>query len=317
MRSLLLSLVASFTLQMPTIAADGGLFVAVGYAGRRISSTDGATWQHDQRWSDTAADDDNVLFNIAHGLGRFVAVGGGAAIGHIVTTKDGKTWEELPQVKGRVATIAFGNGRFIAGHGNELLYSTDGTTFQAGAKLGIEGSVHARRSAFGGGEAGPRVVIIGEVDQWTTKTRVGWRATTEDGTRMTSVDVETPMASDVAFGSGHFVIVGPKGLIESSHDGHTWKRHAAPETEVFSRVAWTGSRFLVTGGSTTWSSPDALHWSAEKKSIPGGIAWAREGFLGLSLSWGGNIHVSKDLLEWKKSTIPPGPSLEAIAYGKP
>ena len=51
--------------------------LAVGYGGRRLSSRDGMTWENDQRWSDEARDDDNVLFNVAYGLGRFIAVGGG------------------------------------------------------------------------------------------------------------------------------------------------------------------------------------------------------------------------------------------------
>ena len=106
-------------------AADSGLFVAVGYGGRRITSHDGVTWENDQRWSDVAADDDNVLLNIAFGAGKFVAVGGGAKIGHILLTPDGREWRELPQLKGRVATIVFGNDRFIAAHDAELLHSRD------------------------------------------------------------------------------------------------------------------------------------------------------------------------------------------------
>jgi hypothetical protein len=249
---------------LPAFAAEQPeLFVAVGYGGRRMSSTDGVTWQHEQRWSDEAQDDDNVLFNIAYGLNRFIAVGGGASIGHLVATRDGKYWKELPQVKGRVATIAFGNGRFVAGHDAELLYSADGEHFRAGAKFEVKGSLHARRSTFGSGEGGPRFVIIGDVDLHETRTRVYWRGSTEDGTQVTSLDVDTPPARDIAYGSGHFVVVGPQGLIESSHDGQTWRRHETRADHDFSRVVWTGERFLVSGGETVWSSPDALTWSAE------------------------------------------------------
>ena len=294
-------------------------WVAVGYGGRRIASSDGITWEHDQRWSDIVADDDNVLFNIAFGLGRFIAVGGGASIGHILSTRDGQTWQELPPVKGRVATIAFGQGRFVAGHDGELLYSTDGDIFLPGPKIEISGSIHARRSTFGSGEGGPRFVIIGDVDLWDAKKRVSWRASTEEGTVVTSLATDTPEARDIAHGSGHFVIVGPQGLIESSHDGQTWKRHPAPESEDFSRIVWTGRRFIVTGGKVAWSSPDGLTWSAEKFSIPGSLAHARETAraFGISLSWGGNLHTSKDLVVWKKSELPSGPSLEAVAYGSP
>jgi hypothetical protein len=305
---------------LPAFAAEQTeLFVAVGYGGRRMASADGITWQHEQRWSDEAKDDDNVLFNIAYGLDRFIAVGGGAAIGHLLSTRDGKEWKELPQVKGRVATIAFGNGRFVAGHDSELLYSTDGETFRPGAKFEVNGSIHARRSAFGSGEGGPRFLIIGDVDLNETRTRVHWRGSTEDGTRVTSLDVDTPPARDIAYGSGHFVVVGPQGLIESSHDGHTWKRHEAPTDHDFSRVVWTGERFLVSGGKMVWSSPDGLTWSAEDRPIPASLAFATESPkpFGLAFSWGGNIHVSENLETWRKVTIAPGPSFEAVARRTP
>jgi hypothetical protein len=294
-----------------------GVFVAVGYGGRRMTSRDGLVWENDQRWSDVVADDDNVLFNIAFGAGKFIAVGGGAMIGHLLSTRDGREWRELPQVKGRVATIAFGNGRFIAGHDAELLYSTDGETFEKGAKLDWKGSIHARRSACGDTEAGFRTVIIGDLDLWAEKKRVSWRAATGDGTRFEHSALDTPVARDIANGSGHFVVVGPGGLIESSHDGQTWKRHEAGVLDEFSRVVWTGQRFLVSGGKLAWTSRDGLTWSAESAGIPCSLAWAREGWLGLGFSWGGNIHFSSDLVAWRKVTVPPGPPLEAVAFGEP
>ena len=308
----------ALALALPAAAEEArGLFVAVGYGGRRMSSRDGRTWENETRWSDVAADDDNVLFNVAFGLGRFVAVGGGAAKGRIVTTRDGKDWKELPILRGRVATIVFGRGRFIAGHDAELLWSADGEKFEAGEKLDWKGSTHARRAAWGDGEAGPRCVIIGDIDLWEAKQRVSWRASTEDGTRYTSRALDTPPARDVAYGSGHWVVVGPDGLIESSHDGQTWQRRATEPGQDFSRVVWTGARFLVSGGKVAWSSADGLAWAKEPRGIPCSLAWAREGVFALGFSWGGNIHATSGFADWKKLPLPPGPSFEAVAFGAP
>ena len=301
----------------PPSPSEQGLFVAVGYGGRRIASPDGAHWENDQRWSEVAADNDDVLFNVAFGQGRFIAVGGGARTGHLLSTRDGRDWKELPSVRGRVATIIFGNGRFIAGHDAELLASADGERFEAGEKLPWKGSVHARRAAFGDGEGGARCVIIGDIDLWADKKRVSWRASTEDGRTYTSKSLETPAARDIAYGGGLFIVVGPDGLIESSHDGETWQRHETIAGENFSRVVWTGERFLASGGRTLWSSPDGLEWKNEARPSPCGVAWAREGCLGLGFSWGGNLYLSKELAAWKKLEIPPGPSFEAVAYGAP
>jgi hypothetical protein len=293
-----------------------GLFVAVGYGGRRISSRDGVQWENDQRWSDTVADDDNVLCNIAFGQGRFIAVGGGAKLGHILSTRSGKEWQRLSSLEGRVATIAFGKSRFVATHGAELLFSTDGDTFHPGEKLAIKGSVHTRRSAFGDTEAGQMFVIIGDVYLGEGNGRVGWRGSTLDGEHWASSALDTPAANDIAYGAGHFVIAGAGGLIEASHDGSNWRRCAIVASKDFTRVIWTGKRFLVTGPDTAWTSSDGLAWEPERASIPCQLVWARDGWLALGFSWGDGIwRATDDLLQWKKLSVPPGPSLEAIAFG--
>jgi len=302
------------------------LFVAVGYGGRRISSRNGIVWENDQRWSDTAADDDNVLFNVAFGAGKFVAVGGGAAEGRIVTTRDGEKWTAAPSQKCRVATIVFGKGRFVATHGQELLTSADGDTFTPGAKLDWPGSIHPRRSAFGDTEAGRMFVIIGDADLFGEPQRVSWRAATADGSAFAKAEHHTPEARDIAYGAGNFVIVGPAGLIETSHDGQTWKRSEASPTEDFQRIVWTGRRFVISGGKSGWASPDGLTWTRLPSAIPCSLAWAREANafvesprtpahpLAIGFSWGGNLHITNDLISWKKLALPAGPSLESIAF---
>jgi hypothetical protein len=138
---------------------------------------------------------------------------------------------------------------------------------------------------------------------------------TSDGARWESSALDAPAASDIAYGSGHFVVVGLGGLIESSHDGETWERHAADPAANFSRVIWTGQRFLVSGGKLAWTSPDGLTWKAEAHGIPCSLAWGREGWLGLGFSWGGNVHASTDFATWHKQPLPAGPSLQAVAFG--
>jgi hypothetical protein len=297
-------------------APSSGLFVAVGYGGRRISSRDGLTWQNDQRWSDTAADDQNVLFDIAFGHDRFIAVGGGAKTGRVLSTRDGKEWTEVLSTNGRVATIAFGNGRFVAGHDAALLFSIDGTTFHQGEKLAIKGSVHARHSAFGDTEAGKMFVIIGDVDLWPSRERVSWRGSTIDGEKWGNVATDTPASHDIAYGAGQFVVVGPQGLIETSHDGVTWQRRTVTAHEDFTRIIWTGKRFLISSRTAFWTSTDGAAWVAEP-SNEWDVVWAREGGMSLGFAWGGNVWRSPDLEHWQKVPLPAGPSLLAVAFGRP
>jgi hypothetical protein len=320
MRSIALALL----LLLPAVRLDAeppppGLFVAVGYGGRRLSSTDGVVWDHDQRRNDEQKDNDDVLFGVTWGLGRFLAVGGGARTGWIASTTDGARWEELPAFHGRVAAIAFGQGRFVAAHDAELLSSTDGASFIPGERLDWKASVHARRMACGDTEAGFFFVVIGDVDLWGEQRRVSWRGATLNGARWDHRALDTVPGRDLTYGAGIFVVVGPAGRIETSHDGQTWVRREFPSTDDLTRVVWTGARFLASNERACWSSPDAVVWQREPVTLPCAIAWAREepSFLAIGFSWGGNLWTSHSLNAWSRVPLPAGPSLQAIAFGQP
>jgi hypothetical protein len=69
-----------------------GTFVAVGYGGRRVRSTDdGVTWTDDVSIDPSGGDDLSLLRTIAWGNGLFVAAGW-----RIMTSPDGVTWKDTP-----------------------------------------------------------------------------------------------------------------------------------------------------------------------------------------------------------------------------
>src|SRR5689334_11702907 len=92
-----------------------GMFVAVGYGGRRVTTRDGVHWENDVELAPNGGDDDNCLFSVAFGRDKFVAVGGGARVGRIMTTRDGTDWREVKTYRFRVNPVLFGNEMFIAG----------------------------------------------------------------------------------------------------------------------------------------------------------------------------------------------------------
>ena len=281
-----------------------------------MSSRDGVRWENDTQWSDKAADDDNVLFAVAFGQGKFVAAGGGAKVGHLLVTRDGKAWRELPERKGRVATVAFGktaggDERWVAGNNDRFLYSADGEAWKEAANLGLKGSVHFRKSAYGNG----RFVSIGDWDPWG-KTRIQFRAVTPDGERLAHVDPDAAPARSIAFGAGRFVVVGPGGVRESSADGEHWEHRATDPGADSSSVVWDGKRFVAAGGKFAYTSPDGVEWKQEAKGIPCTVLYAAEGNY-LGGSWAGNVWHSADGLDWKKVMSGPGNSVEAIAFGSP
>jgi len=300
-----------------SMAAAQVRFVAVGQSGRRASSADGRHWENDTTWAGGAD-----LFGIAFGAGRFVAVGGGAGSGRIVSSEDGSEWREVFRSAQRVGTIAFGQiasgeARFVAASGAGLLHSSDGERFATGARFDWPATVSPRRAAFGDTEAGRRFIFIGDVELAGEVDRMSWRAATTDGEAFLHTTDHAAPAGDIAHGAGRFVVVGPRGLVESSHDGQTWTRHELPVPDDLTRVVWTGSRFLASGGKAAWSSPDGLAWAAEPWSIPGPLLWAREdGVTGQFFAVGadGAVQHSTKPGVWETLTLPAGPRFEAIAW---
>lgn len=291
--------------------------MAVGHGGRRLSSKDGLHWEHDQRFAADADAEDAVLLDVASGAGRFVAVGGGATGGRILSTTDGKTWSEHPRLASRVATVVYGNGRFAAFRGGELLHSADGAQFQAGETLPWAGEIHPRKCAFGDTEAGSMMVIIGEIDRGSGEPRLHWRASTHDGQRYAAHALDTKAAAAIAYGAGHFVVVGPAGTIELSHDGRTWEKQAAPADEDFRAVLWNGTYF-VAQGRKVWASTDGRTWlEKQTPSIPGTLAWGEKSFGWLAVSWERSLVFSSDLQHWRDLGLPAGPPLTAIASDRP
>ena len=293
-----------------------GLFVAGGEGGRRALSRDGTTWEHPQNESGAANDADAVLLDVVFGDGKFIAVGGALGGGRLWSTRDGRNWKSLATTQRQVGTIAFGDGKFVAAHGGELLCSTDGETFQSGATLPIDGTARAHAAAFGDTEAGRAFVFIGNAELSGGARQVHWRAVSFDGLTWAAASIDTAPAADIASGSGHFVVVGSDGLIESSHDGQTWQKRAENPGREFTRVVWTGTRFIASAAERGWTSRDGLTWARELDGLPAEVVWSREGLMHLGFSRNGRIFTSRDLRHWKEAVVPIGKRLRSVAFAE-
>jgi hypothetical protein len=285
----------------------GDVWVAVGDAGLRLSSRDGQTWR-EQHWENRQ----DPLCDIAYGLGRFIAVGGAETTGHLFASADGETWRELPVAQKNVSTIAFGAGRFIAAQGAQLLISTDGKEFTAGDRFDTKGPSRALHIACGDTEAGFRFVILGQSEPIPGAPPDAWRAVTTDGTRIDELAPQ-PAATAIAYGAGHFVVVG-RHRIESSHDGQVWSLQPAPG-DLMRSVVWTGTRFIATTDDAIWISTDALKWRRQKVYDPLPILWARDAPspLGFAINLAGRLASTRDFASWNV-VVPESPRVRAMAH---
>ena len=211
---------------VPDAGPPGGTptFVAVGYAGRRIRSTDlGKTWTDDQRLGG-GGDDQFLLRGIGYGAGRFVAAGW-----KILSSPDGKTWTEHKNPNNQwLGGVKWGNNRFGAAGGfGYSAYSNDGVTWTAGKSRASEA---ARSLAFGDG----KFMAATDAGNWWSSTD-GNTWTRGEGGHNSRITFCGAVFSDASacktapgrnegrtvFGAGVWVSVRG-ATIERSENGTTW-----------------------------------------------------------------------------------------------
>lgn len=305
----------------PAKDARPGLFVAVGYGGRRMSSLDGITWQNVQQWAQKGEDDSNNLISIAYGKGKFVAVGGGgwsrdSQAGHVLVTTDGATWREVKKMPFRIAPIMFEGGRFVAGApDHQVIWSDDGETWNLGAKIEVSKEIPGWAIWFRRGVAGNGTFVFTGNANKDQKT--WWCLTTHDGQSVASFATDLPEVKGLAFGAGKFLLTSTDG-VHTSPDGKTWKLEPASPTDKLGNVVWTGKEFFLSGKQGTYTSPDGVSWTPfGTKPIPCNVVWS-DGKLFIGTGWPGKMWSSTDGQKWTQGLQPlPPMGVNQIVYGVP
>jgi hypothetical protein len=290
------------SLLLLTSVACADTFVAVGYGGRRLLSSDGVNWEITAQWAENGGDDSNNLMGLAYGLGKFVAVGGGGwsretQAGHILVSTDGREWREVYKAPFRVNPIVFGDNRFVAGGPDRtLLLSLDGEKWERGAQISPEGfpswAMWFRNGAYGNGT----YVFMGEGG---AKKEFYWSIASKDGTQAT-FRRDLPQLRALAFGNGLFVAVG-NGVIVTSPDGTEWTKQERAADEKLDWILWTGQEFLCGGAGKTFSSPDGKTWQPHALKPQGKPLWT-DGTRFIASGWPGKLFFSPDGKTWKNGS---------------
>ena len=271
------------------------LYVAVGWGGRRTSSTDGVTWANEQAEARPGGDDNNLLRGVGYGAGLFVAVGGGPNI-RMLVTRDGRTWTRPNHPSGQwLGGVAYGNGIWVAvgGLGRRMM-STDGMTWR---DVGGSGS-HLRSVAFANG----RFVAAGS----------GLCTSTTDGQQWTRAVACGSNAERVAGGGGRWVVVPYAGRsFASSSDGQTWSTGSLP-SDSRNGVAYAYDRFYVSASAGLLTSRDGMQWQTQAST--GLSVLAFDGYDKLLGAQNGTLKVSGNGSTWTTGN-PSGNSIMGIAAG--
>ncbi len=232
------------------------LIVAVGLGGRRLVSTDGASWTQDHRDEATnAASSTRNLLDAAYADGWLVAVGGGCpntgCTGRILTF-DGTDWKDrtVPAAAGRLVAVERGAGKWVA-------LAEDGLVFQSS-----NGQVWSPAGAEGRAPAGVRDLAFGAVGGQPLFIAVGrdqTRASSKDGLKWMPAEGATSALAftSVAIGNGYAVAAGENGRRMRTSDGVKWTDLAAGGGTLHSVVFADGKFFAYSVDGLAYVSQDS------------------------------------------------------------
>lgn len=280
-------------------AAD--LWLAVGYGGRRMVSSDGKLWEITAEWAQPGGDDGNNLMSAVWAKDQFVVVGGGGGgptgAGHILVSKDGREWTETHKDRERINPVVFGGDRFVVGTSSypsgRLMWSADAVKWNEGAKIAAKGYTHFRGGAHGNGV----FVLTGNAGG---NGGVSWAVVSPDGEKITSERNDLPGQGRIVFGGGHFVMMAGNsnvGLIRSK-DGIEWVPVELPDD---ARVSWLVSAegsLLAGNGKALFASSDGVKWRATATNARSNVLWS-DGKRFIGSNWPGKMTFSSDGKSWE------------------
>lgn len=288
-------------LQLWTVAAGNGVFVATGVQGI-ATSTDGLNWQSRKATPQNAYSED--IYQITFGAGRFVGVG----FGGNYTSVDGVTWSSFaaPSV---LYGVAYGNGVFVASNGFTTYTSADGLTWSTGGSVNdTTARLYEGPVSFSGG----RFYAYGEkgVDSST------------DGVHWTKI--YTPPSPDinalltgVASNATDTVITGWGGVLLHGVNDRNWADAGLGSNSAVNAldcasdvcVAWLANGKLLrsTDSGATWATSNPT----------GGVPmYTITHGNGLFVAAGsGVVYTSPDGITWTSAGIGSTSTFSASAYG--
>ncbi len=277
------------------------IWVAVGYGGRRMISTDGLKWEITAEWSQPGGDDGNNLMSAVFAQDKFVVVGGGgggnSGAGHILTSVDGRTWSEVHQARSRINPIVFGKDRFVVGApSRKLLWSADAEKWHEGPQIDDKLCTHFRGGAYGN----DRFVFVGNHGGGDGP---HWAAVSPDGETIGGVRTDLPGHGTIVFGANRFLMLTSHSQAEliSSTDGLQWGRVNVGAEVKLNWLVWSGEAFLAGSSQGVYQSTDGVAWSTTNCAAPrGSVKWS-DGTRFIGSSWPGKMTFSADGNSWLDS----------------
>lgn len=265
---------------MADVAFGAGVYVAVGYYGALVVSTDAETWTNIKTKADSSGytgvttPDTFGFSSVAYGAGVFVVSGGE---GVILTSTDGLNWTQRTSgVSTGLSDVEYltfnGSSDFYIGTTNKVLKSADGITWTNFVPTGFSGWA----TEITVGEAGARLVVgrdNGDIYHTT------------NGTVWTTAHPSTAVADGIASSSGNnmlkwingkYYISDPSAWIWTSTDlssftlmGAPFKQTNAASANQMFNIIFDGTTYYMFGYQSPYgygaiyTSTDGSSWSMQ------------------------------------------------------
>lgn len=195
-------------------------------------SADGQTWSSVGAGMPARA---GLLYSVAYGAGRFVAVG---HEGRVVASSDGRTWTDVATgVTNTLLRVAYGGGRFVAvGVAGQILVSTDGLNWTPRLVPG----------------ASPVLILRGAVHHaglWYLFAQTGLVYVSSDATNWTRTSSPPSSPNSAGVADGALVLPSQNSLITYSEDARVWDSFTIPAAspESFAAVAEGNGSIVIVG----------------------------------------------------------------------
>ncbi len=283
------------------------MFVAVGYRGIILTSSEGSAWTI--RVTPDTGDSYRALVNSED---KLVAVG---TSGEIITSQDGVTWTQQNSNMGtHFKDIAWNGSNFVAVGDSGIICSQDGVTWTT------SGSGHYTTVTWDGS----RFIALGFYgDVISSNDGLTWAS-------ITSLPSQFSM-TDIVYDGSKYVAVGKyssnsNGLILTSVDGTVWT-HVVSPSGFLESVTWNGSQFVAVGGisisyasgefQTIMTSSDGTNWASITSSSNHAlksVIWNGSQFI--AVGYGGAILTSISGTDWTEIDSPTVHDLNDIVLYK-
>ena len=274
--------------QWGSIAYGNGTYVAVGYDGGVMTSTNGISWTTrntgiaNRSWS-----------SITYGEGIFVAVSWGEVSdgqAGIMTSPDGITWTSINSpAQESWSGIAYGNSTFVVvsyQNGNKVMTSPDGATWTLQTSAANNDWIAV---TYGNGVfvavsrtgSGNRVMTSPDGITWTART--------------------SPADNDwiaITYGGGKFVAVSSTGTgnrVMTSTNGITWTLQTSAADTEWSGITYGNGMYVAVSasgsGNRVMTSADGITWALQASAADNnwyGVAYGNGLFVAVSVDGTGN-----------------------------